>query len=156
MKPHTFSSTLILNFRDGKSESLPVIEFRTDKTILSIQDLITEDQRPLFLSFLHKSLNTQMDLTGASPIALLQFDEQGTFTGANLSLGNASGSFGIVIQAKHVLVLPFDASVPLEHVTGIDLEQFSRSSAEAFWEEFRKMPATIPQSKTGFIINLKR
>jgi hypothetical protein len=155
MKPHTSSSTLILNFRDGKSESLPILEFRTDKTNLSLQDLITEDQKHLFFTLLHKSLNTQIDLTGVSPIAILQFDEQGTFTGANLSLGNASGSFGIVIQAKHVLVLPFDASFPLELVTGIDLEQFRRSSAETFWEEFRKMPATIPQGKKGFIMNLK-
>lgn len=127
MKTYKIPQNIILHFRGEKSKIYSALEVITSSTTLSVKDLINEGQKILLCSFSHKNLNTQLDLTDVSPYAILQFDDEGKFNGYGLSLGSSSGSFGLIIQARHVLILPFDQSFPLGDLEGLDLEQIRKS-----------------------------
>lgn len=77
--------------------------------------------RGLFIRITHWQLNTQLDLSSIAPSVILQFDEEEKFTGASLSLGTASGSFGLVTQSKSLLILPFDAEFPISQLSHFEL-----------------------------------
>jgi hypothetical protein len=75
----------------------------------------------VFIHITHEQLNTQLDLGGIAPAVILQFDDQGRFTGASLSLGTTAGSFGLVTQSKRLLILPFDETFPIGQLTHFQL-----------------------------------
>lgn len=75
----------------------------------------------LFIRITHWHLTTQLDLKSVAPAVILQFDEEEKFTGASLSLGTASGSFGLVTQSKQLLILPFDETFPISQLTHFKL-----------------------------------
>ncbi|MDG1278527.1 MAG: hypothetical protein P8O16_14685 [Algoriphagus sp.] len=151
MKPYTISQNLILHFQDGKTRTFSALEIMSASTTISVKEWIKEEQKILLFSFIHSKLNTQLDLTEVSPFAILQFDEQGLFTGSSLSFGNTPGSFGILVQARKALVIPFEKEFPLESVVRIALDQSGKSAAEIFVEGLRRMPITLPKGATSFI-----
>ncbi|MCS5488908.1 hypothetical protein [Algoriphagus limi] len=156
MKPYTISQNLILHFRDGKTRTFSALEIMTVSTTLSVNEWINEEQKILLFSFLNSKVNNQLDLTEVSPFAILQFDDEGLFTGASLSLGNSSGSFGVLIKARQVLILPFEKDFPLESVVRIEIDQTEKSTGQIFVEKLRRMPFTKPSGSFGFIRTVNR
>jgi hypothetical protein len=75
----------------------------------------------LFIQLTHEQLNTQLDLGGIAPAVILQFDANHRFTGASLSLGTSSGSFGLVTQSKNLVILPFDEHFPIGQLSHFEL-----------------------------------
>jgi hypothetical protein len=86
-----------------------------------VQENLDENHQGLYIQLQHDKLNTQLDLGGVAPAVVLQFDEHQQFTGASLSLGTASGSFGLVTQSKRLLILHFDAAFPIGQLTHLKI-----------------------------------
>ena len=121
----------------SKNNSLPTesitLFFRYSPTqVVTVNSWITEDTslvvkaqeapfQGLLIQTTHEQLNTQLDLGGIAPAVILQFDERQQFTGASLSLGTTSGSFGLVTQSKQLLILPFDENFPISQLTHFQL-----------------------------------
>ena len=117
----------------NQNTSLPILSitlfFRTiPSQVYQVSTWVTADTslvvkaqeapfKGLSIQVTHEKLNTQLDLGGIAPSVILQFDEQGVFTGASLSLGTAAGSFGLVTQSKQLLILSFDDNFPISHLT---------------------------------------
>jgi hypothetical protein len=98
-----------------------VQHWKSSDTSLVVKAHPDVPQAGLYIELTHEQLNTQLDLGGIAPAVILQFDEQGRFTGASLSLGTTSGSFGLVTQSKRLLILPFDAEFPIGQLTHLEL-----------------------------------
>jgi hypothetical protein len=114
----TQSITLI--FRFSPAQVYEVSSWTTADTSL----VVKAQEAPfkgLAIQVTHDQLNTQLDLGGVAPSVVLQFDEQGVFTGASLSLGTTAGSFGLVTQSKRLLILPFDTEFPIGQLTHFKL-----------------------------------
>jgi hypothetical protein len=75
----------------------------------------------IFIQIRHEQINTQLDLGGVAPSVILQFDDDQQFTGASLSLGKSSGSFGLVTQSKNLVILPFDEHFPIGQLSHFEL-----------------------------------
>ncbi|MFC5191879.1 hypothetical protein ACFPIK_08875 [Algoriphagus aquatilis] len=114
---------LTLTLRDQSTLSFSCSHLVTDAASLRIVEILPTDSEALLISFSHSLLNTQLDLSGASPYVALQFDENGLYQGASLSLGRSAGTFGIITQAKQILILPFNAAFPIEHIVQFQLHQ---------------------------------
>ena len=114
----TLSITLF--FRFHPTQVYQVKSLISADTTLVVQ-AHPENPQGIFIQLIHEQLNTQLDLGGIAPAVVLQFDEQGVFTGASLSLGTAAGSFGLVTQSKRLLILPFDAAFPIGQLTHLEL-----------------------------------
>ena len=114
----TQSITLI--FRSSAAQVYEVSSWITGDSSLVVK---AEEApfRGVFIHVTHEQLNTQLDLGGVAPSVVLQFDEQQQFTGASLSLGTTAGSFGLVTQSKHLLILPFDTEFPIGQLTHFEL-----------------------------------
>jgi hypothetical protein len=132
----TFHYTQIVLLMN-KNQTLPTqfitLYFRSNtKQVYQLRVLTTSDSnlvlnalddpfQGLFIRITHWHLNTQLDLKSVAPAVILQFDEEEKFTGASLSLGTTSGSFGLVTQSKRLLILPFDAAFPIAQLTHFEL-----------------------------------
>ena len=112
--------SITLFFRSNQDQVYQVRSLISADTTLVVQ-AHPENPKGLFIQLTHEQLNTQLDLGGVAPAVILQFDEQGVFTGASLSLGTARGSFGLVTQSKRLLILPFDAAFPIGQLTHFEL-----------------------------------
>lgn len=110
------SISVTIDLRNQPSLDFTCKHIKTNSNSIRVLDLINESDQGLVISFSHTLLTTQIDLSGASPYVALQFDENFNYSGAGLSLGKAIGSFGLITQAKHVVILPFDRSLPIEKV----------------------------------------
>jgi hypothetical protein len=51
------------------------------------------------------------------------------------------------------LILPFEKEFPLTEITGFEFDTRDKSEAELFWEQFRRMPSTLPKDKKGFMLH---
>ena len=109
-----------LYFRSIPSQVVEVNSWNTADTSLVVKTL-ESPFKGIFIDLKHEQLNTQLDLGGVAPSVVLQFDELGQFTGASLSLGTTSGSFGLVTQSKRLLILPFDAEFPIGQLSHFEL-----------------------------------
>ena len=110
------TQSITLFFRSSPSQVYQVSTWVTADTSL----VVKAEEAPfqgVFIQVTHEQLNTQLDLGSVAPAVVLQFDEQGVFTGASLSLGTTTGSFGLVTQSKQLLILPFDAAFPIGQLT---------------------------------------
>ena len=114
------TQSITLFFRSNSAQVYQVSSWNTADTSLVVKALEAPFQG-VFIQVTHEQLNTQLDLGGIAPAVILQFDEQGVFTGASLSLGTAAGSFGLVTQSKRLLILPFDAEFPIGQLTHFEL-----------------------------------
>ena len=108
--------SITLFFRSNPDHVYQVRSLISADTTLVVQ-AHPEGPKGIFIQLTHEQLNTQLDLGGVAPAVVLQFDEQGVFTGASLSLGTAAGSFGLVTQSKRLLILLFDAAFPIGQLT---------------------------------------
>ena len=115
----TQSITLI--FRSSPAQVYEVSSWNTADTSLVVKAQEAPFQG-VFIQVTHDQLITQLDLGSIAPAVILQFDEQGRFTGASLSLGTTTGSFGLVTQSKRLLILPFDAAFPISQLTHFKLK----------------------------------
>ena len=113
--------TLILRDKSLLHYSCTYLE--TSAASVRVLEHLSNAADALLISFSHGLLNTQLDLTGVAPYVALQFDNQANYLGASLSLGTTSGTFGIITQANQVVILPFDASLPVEHIYQFQLDQ---------------------------------
>ena len=113
--------SLILCFRSSIDQVYEVQHWKSSDTSLVAKAHPDVPQAGLYIELTHELLNTQLDLGGIAPAVILQFDEQGRFTGASLSLGTTSGSFGLVTQSKRLLILPFDTEFPIGQLTHLEL-----------------------------------
>lgn len=110
------TQSITLFFRTSPSQVYQVSTWVTADTGL----VVKAEEAPfqgVFIQVTHEQLNTQLDLGSVAPAVVLQFDGQGVFTGASLSLGTTTGSFGLVTQSKQLLILPFDAAFPIGQLT---------------------------------------
>ncbi len=114
------TQSITLFFRSHLTQVYQVRSLISADTTLVVQ-AHPENPKGIFIQLTHEQLNTQLDLGGVAPAVILQFDEQGVFTGASLSLGTAAGSFGLVTQSKRLLILPFDAEFPIGQLTHFEL-----------------------------------
>ena len=110
------TQSITLFFRSHLTQVYQVRSLISADTTLVVQ-AHPENPKGIFIQLTHEQLNTQLDLGGVAPAVILQFDEQGVFTGASLSLGTAAGSFSLVTQSKRLLILPFDAEFPIGQLT---------------------------------------
>jgi len=111
-----------LCFRSNPDQVHEVHHWKSSDTTLVVKAQPDVPQAGLYIELTHEQLNTQLDLGGIAPAVILQFDEQGRFTGASLSLGTTTGSFGLVTQSKRLLILPFDAAFPISQLTHFKLK----------------------------------
>lgn len=114
------TQSITLFFRSNSAQVYQVSSWNTADTSLVVKALEAPFQG-VFIQVTHDQLNTQLDLGGVAPAVVLQFDEQGVFTGASLSLGTSTGSFSLVTQSKRLLILPFDAQFPISQLTHFEL-----------------------------------
>lgn len=153
-----YSQKLILNFRDGNTKIIPAQEIITSSPTLILKDFLEEENDTLLFSFTHSHLTTLLELTGVSPYVVLNFDENGLFTGANLSLGHSEGAYSVQVQARHVVILPFDRELTLAHILSFEIDKSQKSEGEIFLESLRRMHFTNPSKSgsKGFIIHRKK
>ena len=110
------TQSITLFFRTSPSQVYQVSTWVTADTSL----VVKAEEAPfqgVFIQVTHDQLNTQLDLGSVAPAVVLQFDDERQFTGASLSLGTTTGSFGLVTQSKQLLILPFDAAFPIGQLT---------------------------------------
>ena len=110
------NQSIALFFRSSPSQVYEVSTWITSDTSLVVKAQEAPFQG-MYIQLTQEQLNTQLDLGGIAPAVILQFDEDRQFTGASLSLGTSSGSFGLVTQSKNLLVLPFDENFPIGKLT---------------------------------------
>ena len=114
------TQSITLFFQTSPSQVYQVSTWVTADTSL----VVKAQEAPfkgLSIQATHEQLNTQLDLGSVAPAVILQFDDERQFTGASLSLGTATGSFGLVTQSKRLLILPFDAEFPIGQLTHFEL-----------------------------------
>lgn len=114
------TQSITLFFRSRESQVYQVRSLTTSDSNL-VLDALDAPFQGLFIRITHWQLNTQLNLESIAPAVILQFDQDGKFTGASLSLGTAAGSFGLVTQSKKLLILPFDEHFPISQLTHYEL-----------------------------------
>jgi len=119
----TIAKQLALILRDKSSLNYSCAHLVTSAASVRVLEFLPNHAQALVISFSHALLNTQLDLTGVAPYVALQFDDQANYLGASLSLSTTSGTFGIITQAKQVVILPSDATLPAEHISHFQLDQ---------------------------------
>ncbi|TFV97516.1 hypothetical protein E4S40_02345 [Algoriphagus kandeliae] len=154
MKTVKYPQKLNVYFRNGEIRKIHVEEYITLDSIVKVADFLNEEEQSILFSFIHSRLNVQLDLTGVSSHIVLQFDGKMQFEGASLSLGNPEGTFGIQVQARHVLILPFDRDFKIEAVISFEIDQSEKTRGEIFVEGLKRLPFTHPSERKekGFII----
>jgi hypothetical protein len=110
--------SITLSFRSSQPQVVQVSSWSTGDTSLVVKAQEVPFQG-LFINLTHEQLNTQLDLGGIAPAVILQFDADQQFTGASLSLGTSSGSFGLVTQSKQLLILPIPDAAYAVRVSGV-------------------------------------
>jgi hypothetical protein len=120
MSQNNTTLSITLSFRSSQPQVVLVSSWITGDTSLVVKAQEVTFQG-LFIQLTHEQLNTQLDLGGVAPAVILQFDADQQFTGASLSLGTSSGSFGLVTQSKNLLILPFDEQFPISQLTHYQL-----------------------------------
>lgn len=112
--------SISLFFRSISAHAYRVRSWHSQETSLVVKSH-PDAPAGLYIQLSHAQLNTQLDLGGIAPAVILQFDAEQQFTGASLSLGTATGSFGLVTQSKSLLILPFDEDFPIGQLTHFKL-----------------------------------
>ena len=150
MNWYTTPQRLWIHFHQGQPAAFSALEIMYPSSLVPVREWLAPEPRPLLFSFIHRQLTTQLDLSGVSPYVVLQFDPEGIFTGANLSLGDLEAAFSVQVECRHALILPFDKGFQLEQVSHLAWDNSGKSEGEVFWESFRRMPFSANPSG-GFI-----
>lgn len=90
----------------------------TTDTYIKVHEF-QEAETPLLLNIQHYQINSLLELSNVAPFVLLYFDDTNAFSGASYSLNGFKNPFGISIQAKKLLALPFPIPFKLEEVVSL-------------------------------------
>jgi hypothetical protein len=112
--------SLQITLKDQATIQLLATVKNTTDTFIKVYEL-QEGTTPLLLNIQHPQVNSLLELSKVAPFVLLYFDETNAFSGASYSLNGFKNQFGISVQAKKLLVLPFPIPFILEEVSHIEL-----------------------------------
>lgn len=107
------TSFIQLFFKELETLILPL-----DQTSVKIHELILDDGNHL-IQVLHSKLNTLFDFSESRDYQLLYFDKNKNFIGASYAINRVDGNFFIQNQAKWVMLIPFETSLPKELISVI-------------------------------------
>lgn len=150
MNCFTTPQRLLIHFKEGQPQPISALEVMYPSSLVPVREWLALEPSPLLFSFIHRQLTTQLDLSGVSPYVVLQFDPEGIFTGANLSLGDLEAAFSVQVECRHALIFPFDKDFQIDQVSHLAWDNSEKSEGEVFWESFRRMPFSANPSG-GFI-----
>ena len=111
---------LQITLKDHSQISFEATVKTTTDTFINVHEF-QEAETPLLLNIQHPQINSMLELSKVTPFVLLYFDDTNTFSGASYSLNDFKNAFGISIQAKKLLVLPFPIAFKLEEVVSLTL-----------------------------------
>ena len=109
---------LQITLKDQTQITFEVTVKTTTDTFIKVHEF-QEAGTPLLLNIQHPQINSMLELGKVTPFVLLYFDETNVFSGASYSLNGFKNQFGISIQAKKLLVLPFPIAFKLEDVISL-------------------------------------
>ena len=100
---------LKLDFKSEKAaETVECYFKRTAAHSINLFQLLEETDRALLLSFEHEHLQTTIDGTGINNYLMAGFDEHNKLIGVSFFNQSGTGTFGILTQAKSVLIFHQD------------------------------------------------
>jgi hypothetical protein len=88
-------------------------------TVIIDPDLSFNRHEPILIHIQHNELNTHLECTGLSDYYLLSGDQDGQITGISFISNSERGTFGIVTQAKVVLLLPISIEIEIKSIKSI-------------------------------------
>ena len=98
-----------LQFKGERAaETVECYFIRTQAHSINILQLLEETNHAILLSFEHEHLQTTIDGTGIHNYLMAGFDENNKLIGVSFFNHTASGTFGILTQAKSVLIFHQD------------------------------------------------
>ena len=109
---------LEITLKDQTQISFEAAVKTTTDTFIKVHEF-QEAGTPLLLNIQHTQINSLLELSKVAPFVLLYFDDTNVFSGASYSLNGFKNQFGISIQAKKLLVLPFPIAFKLEDVISL-------------------------------------
>ena len=112
--------SLQITLKDRATIQLQAMVKNTTDTFIKVYEL-QEGTTPLLLNIQHPQVNSLLELSKVAPFVLLYFDDTNAFSGASYSLNGFKNQFGISVQAKKLLVLPFPIAFKLEDVFSLTL-----------------------------------
>ena len=111
---------LQITLKDNSQITIETTVKSTTDTFIKVHEF-QEAETPLLLYIQHPKINSLLELSNVAPFVLLYFDDTNTFSGASYSLNGFKNQFGISIQAKKLLALPFPITFKLEEVVSLTL-----------------------------------
>lgn len=111
---------LQINLKDQTQITYEAAVKTTTDTFIKVHEF-KEVGTPLLLNIQHTQINSLLELSNVAPFVLLYFDDINVFSGASYSLNGFKNPFGISVQAKKLLVLPFPIVFKLEDVISLTL-----------------------------------
>jgi hypothetical protein len=111
---------LQITLKDNSQITIETMVKSTSDTFIKVHEF-QEAETPLLLNIQHPKINSLLELSNVAPFVLLYFDDTNTFSGASYSLNGFKNQFGISIQAKKLLALPFPIAFKLEEVVSLTL-----------------------------------
>ena len=111
---------LQITLKDHSQITIEATVKTTTDTFIKVHEF-QEAGTPLLLNIQHTQINSLLELSKVAPFVLLYFDDTNVFSGASYSLNGFKNQFGISIQAKKLLVLPFPIVFKLEEVVSLTL-----------------------------------
>jgi hypothetical protein len=115
------SLSLFFRFKPAKRYLFQTLT--STETTLAIKNNLIDKDNGLYIKLQHDKLNTQLNLDNIGPAVVLQFDDRQQFTGASLSLGTGSGTFGLITHSKRLLILPFEKDFPIAQLSHFEHNQ---------------------------------
>jgi hypothetical protein len=112
--------SLQITLKDQATIQLQATVKTTTDTFIKVYEL-QEGTTPLLLNIQHPQVNSLLELSKVAPFVLLYFDDDNAFSGASYSLNGFKNQFGISVQAKKLLVLPFPIAIKLEDVLSLTI-----------------------------------
>jgi hypothetical protein len=111
---------LQITLKDHSQITIEASVKTTTDTFIKVHEF-QEAGTPLLLNIQHTQINSLLELSNVAPFVLLYFNETNVFSGASYSLNGFKNPFGISVQAKKLLVLPFPIAFKLEDVVSLNL-----------------------------------
>lgn len=104
-----------LKLKNGEKRSLLSSEYRTNKKLIVLGDL--DQAKPCMIKIEHAVLNTHLECSDMNNSVLLYLNEDGSISGASFISPSGNGSFGIITQAKQLLLLPMPIDIDVKEIT---------------------------------------
>lgn len=108
---------LQIQYKNGDSYWTVSNHFETKAKLILLADLGIDLQEPLLISIRHEELNTHLECTGLPGYYLLSGDQDGLVTGISIISPSGRGTFGIITQAKEILLIPVFTALNLKEIS---------------------------------------